>query len=257
MTHEDQLIGEAPLERTQEAWRPSASGLGLYIGSFRVRLILVVLGYCVALLAVALKLSYIAKAHLVGMPALGGVTGAVMAAGVVRYARFPRGVGGRAMAGISLVLLVASIIAEVYAIVLALHTLGIAVVPASLDAQARGAFSAVWRLPWVTAASQLALLLSLLCLLVSFLRVAGSLEARAVVRRARRAMGGVILAIGLLVELRYAEFRGSVAHDAAVLVGIGVLAVACVAIAMSLGAASYLQVYVCTMDTDREPNTVA
>jgi hypothetical protein len=235
---------DSDFEGAGEAWLPSAAALGSYISAFRARMLLAVLGYCFALFAVALKSPKLGEILLVAAPALSLVIGLAMARSVLGFARLPREITGKAMARLSFALLLVSAAFSAYTLLLALPTVGLAVVPASLDAQAGGAFSAVWRLPWIDLASQIAMLVSLLALLASFAAVAGSIEATDMARRAARAFNVVALATGLAIALGYFEVRGSLRVEALVLAGIAVLVVALVGIAMTFGAARYLQVYV-------------
>ncbi|MEO6418053.1 MAG: hypothetical protein ABIP39_01500, partial [Polyangiaceae bacterium] len=62
---------------------PSAAALGRYISAFRARILLAVLGYCFALVAVAVKSPRLGEISLVVAPALSLVTGLAMAAGVL------------------------------------------------------------------------------------------------------------------------------------------------------------------------------
>ena len=251
MTRDEENNAERASRMGFEAWLPSAAGLGLYISALRARLLVGVLGYCFGLFAVALRSPKLGDVLRGATPALSLVLCVVMAAAVLRYARLPRRTAGKGMARVSFALLVVSALCSAYALVLALFSVGVTVVPASLDAEARGAFSAVWRLPWADLASQIALLASLFALLISFAAVAGSLNAEDVRRRASRALNVVSLATCLAIGLGFVEVQGTVRHDAVVLGGLGVLVVALVAVAMALGAARCLQAFVMRIGTQR------
>lgn len=236
------------------AWIPSAAGLGLYISALRARLLLAVLGYCFALFAVAMKSPKLGDALVVAGPALGLAIGVVMAAGVLRYARLPRGTSGKGLARLSFVLLLVSAAFSAYGLLLALPTVGFTVVPASLDAEVAGAFSAVWRRPWVDLASGVAVLVSVLALLGSFAGVAASIDAQDLARRAARAFNVVALATTLALALGYFEVSGSLHYEAVVLGGLAVLVVALFGIAMTFGVARYLQVYVTNLGFEQRPS---
>ncbi|MEO6418453.1 MAG: hypothetical protein ABIP39_03555 [Polyangiaceae bacterium] len=225
---------------------PSAAALGRYISAFRARILLAVLAYCFALVAVAVKSPRLGEISLVVAPALSLVTGLAMAAGVLAFSRLPQRIKGKGMARLSFALLLLSASFSAYAVLLALPTVGVTVVPASLDAQAAGAFSAVWRLPWVELASQAAMLVSLLALLASFAGVASSLDAKDMARRAARAFNVVALATTLAIALGYFEVRGF-PREVVVLGGITVLVVALIGVAKTFGVARYVQVYVTSL----------
>jgi hypothetical protein len=212
MTNDDNLaerMSALRVGRDGEAWLPSAAGLGLYISALRARLLVAVLGYCVGLFAVALKSPKLGDALLVATPALSFAICVVMAAAVLRYARLPKRTAGKGMARVSFALLVGSALFSAYALLLALFAAGVTVVPASLNAEAKGAFTAVWRLPWADLASQIALLASLFALLMSFAGVAGSINAEDVRRRASRALNVVSLATCLAWAARASRSRRS------------------------------------------------
>ena len=254
MTSDDNIaerMSEMRVGRAGEAWLPSAAGLGLYISALRARLLVAVLGYCFALVAVALKSPKLGDVLLVATPALSLGTCVVMAAAVLRYARLPKRTAGKGMARVSFALLVGSAIFSAYALLLALSSTGVTVVSASLNAEAKGAFTAVWRLPWADLASQIALLASLFALLMSFAGVAGSINAEDVRRRASRALNVVSLATCLAIGLAFVEVQGTVRHEAVVLGGLGVLAVALVAVAMAFGVARCLHAFVMRIGTSR------
>ncbi len=234
-----------------EAWLPSAAGLGVYISALRARLLVGVLGYCFGLFAVALKSPKLGEVLRVATPAVSLGICIVMAAAVLRFARLPRRTAGKGMARVSFALLGVSALFSAYALLLALFSVGVRVFPASLDAEAKGAFSAVWRLPWADLASQIALLASLAALLMSFAGVARSIDARDVQGRATRALNVVSLATCLAIALGVVEVQGTVRHDAVVLGGLGVLVVALVAVAMAFGAARCLQAFVMRLGTQR------
>lgn len=221
---------------------PSAAALGRYISAFRARILLAVLGYCFALFAVALKSPRLGEILLVAAPALSLGIGLAMAGGALGFSRLPRKIKGKGMARLSFALLLVSAGFSAYALLLALPTVGVTVVPASLDAQVAGAFSAVWRLPWIDLASQIAMLASLLALLASFAGVAGSLDAKDMARRAAKAFNLVALATTLAIALGYFEIAGF-RREVVVLGGITVLVVALFGVAKTFGVARYVQVY--------------
>lgn len=255
-TDEDQFFRESwvgvPVDGSRPGWRASAAGLDFFANALRGKLVLVVLTACVGLLAVGLQSIAFRQGVALVAPLASIVVGVTMAVGIVRFARFPSRMPGRAWAYTALGLLVLSLVADGYAMLLALSASGAPALADLAGTSASGPLAATWRLPWALATSQLLGIAALATLLGSFRSLGLRLGAQELVRRSGRAIGFLAIVASFVVELRYAEFRGLLRPEILVPASMVVLVVALVSIAKALGAVRFFEAYLLGLSGERE-----
>lgn len=228
------------VEDQSYGWRSSSGGLGIFANALRGKLMVTVLFYCLALLAIALKSPGFAHAVRITGPALGVILGLAMIVGIVRFTHFPLHIGGRVLAFVSLGLVLVSVVADGYAALLAMASAGVRIPPA---VSFNGVFAASWRLPWAISVSQIATLLALAVLVLAFRSLGKSVTANEIVHRSTTAAGFLGIATAFALQLQYVGFRGLLRPDALAAAGLVVLGVSLLAVAKALGVTRFVQAY--------------